>query len=249
MLQEVDQTEKASGSGLPGGEISNRPLRFYWVADVSGSMAGSKIGELNFAVREALPAMVSVAEENANIAVQVRALQFGTGTKWITDAPVPLDQYAWRDLSITGITDMGAAMREMARELSVDNMPDRSVPPVIILLSDGQPTDDFKGGLAELMREPWGQRAVRISIAIGESADLDVLQQFIGHSEIKPLVANNSADLVNYIRWVSTAVLQTASAPASQSTTSTTETPTAMGNIADLTPPQPIDNPADTEVW
>ena len=168
---------------------------------------------------------------------------------WITDAPVPLDQYAWRDLSINGITDMGAAMREMARELSVDNMPDRSVPPVIILLSDGQPTDDFKGGLAELMREPWGQRAVRISIAIGESADLDVLQQFIGHSEIKPLVANNSADLVNYIRWVSTAVLQTASAPASQSTTSTTETPTAMGNIADLTPPQPIDNPADTEVW
>ena len=43
---------------LPGGPISHRPLRFYWMLDVSGSMLGEKIGALNFAVREALPHMV-----------------------------------------------------------------------------------------------------------------------------------------------------------------------------------------------
>jgi len=52
-------------------------------------------------------------------------------------------------------------------------------------------------------KKPCGLR-----IAIGEDADLDVLQRFIGHPEIKPLQANNSEALVNYIRWVSTAVLK-----------------------------------------
>jgi hypothetical protein len=43
-----------------------------------------------------------------------------------------------------------------------------------------------------------------------------VLQQFIGHSELPPLQANNPEALVTYIRWVSTAVLKSASSPASQ---------------------------------
>jgi len=89
---------------------------------------------------------------------------------------------------------------------------------VLALISDGQPTDDFERGLQALMREPWGKKAVRVAIAIGEDADLDVLRQFIGHNELKPLQANNPEALVRQIKWVSTAVLQSASAPASQAT-------------------------------
>ena len=95
-------------------------------------------------------------------------------------------------------------------------LPERALPPVLVLISDGQPTDDFTGGLKTLLDLPWGKKAVRIAIAIGEDADLEVLQKFIGHPEIKPLQANNSEALVNYIRWVSTAVLKSASSPASQ---------------------------------
>ena len=32
---------------------------------------------------------------------------------------------------------------------------------------------------------------MRIAIAIGEDADTEVLQKFIGHPELKPLQANN----------------------------------------------------------
>jgi hypothetical protein len=39
---------------------------------------------------------------------------------------------------------------------------------------------------------------------------------FIGHPEIKPLQANNPEALVRHIKWVSTAVLKSASSPASQ---------------------------------
>lgn len=66
------------------------------------------------------------------------------------------------------------------------------------------------------MDKPWGKKSVRISIGIGQDADLEVLQKFIGHNEIKPLLAHNAEDLVNYIRWASTVVLQAASSPASQ---------------------------------
>jgi uncharacterized protein YegL len=96
---------------------------------------------------------------------------------------------------------------------------------VLVLISDGQPTDDYKSGLQELMDQPWGKKAVRIAIAIGRDADYDVLQQFIGNPELKPLEANNPEQLVRYIRWVSTVVLKSASAPASQSAAATPSTP------------------------
>ena len=115
------------------------------------------------------------------------------------------------------MTSMGQALHLVTDDaLKTPPMPERALPPVLVLTSDGQPTDDFEGGLQSLMAEPWGKKAVRLAIAIGEDADTNVLKRFIGHAEIEPLQANNSQDLVNYIRWASTAVLQAASAPASQ---------------------------------
>jgi uncharacterized protein YegL len=93
---------------------------------------------------------------------------------------------------------------------------------VLVLISDGQPTDDYASGLKALMDQPWGRKAVRIAIAIGEDADTEVLQKFIGNPELKPLQANNPEALVKYIKWVSTAVLKSASAPVSQTADSAT---------------------------
>ena len=101
-------------------------------------------------------------------------------------------------------------------------MEQRALPPVLVLLSDGQPTDDFDAGLSALMDQPWGQKAVRLAIAIGSDADLDVLQKFIGHPEIRPLVAKNAADLVRFIRWATTTVIKEASSPATAGTDAAT---------------------------
>jgi uncharacterized protein YegL len=72
------------------------------------------------------------------------------------------------------------------------------------------------------MNEPWGRKAVRIAIAIGEDADQEVLKKFIANPELRPLQANNPESLIKYIRWVSTAVLKSASSPASQSAAAST---------------------------
>lgn len=200
---------------LPGGELTTRPLNFIWICDCSGSMSvDGKIQSLNHAIREAIPHMQKVADENPNAQVLIRAIRFSDGAQWHIAQPVPVDQFTWTDLEADGVTDMGKALSMVAEQLKL--LPDRGLSPVLVLISDGQPTDDYQTGLAEIINQPWGKKAVRIAIAIGEDADNNVLQKFINNSEIKVLHANNPEMLVRYIHWVSTVVLQSASSPASQ---------------------------------
>lgn len=119
--------------------------------------------------------------------------------------------------AISGGTDMGAALQMLSEQMKMPPMPERAMPPVLALISDGKPSDDFAAGLESLMSEPWGKKAVRVAVAIGQDADHNVLQQFIGPGNGAPLQANNPAALVQHIKWVSTAVLKAASAPASTS--------------------------------
>ena len=228
---------------LPGGPLATRPLHFIFLADCSSSMSGDKIQALNHAIREAIPHMREVARGNPNAEVLVRSIKFASGAQWHQSQATNVEAFDWQDLSASGMTDMGTALTLVASALKTPPMPERALPPVLVLISDGEPTDDFEGGLRTLMAEPWGKKAVRLSIAIGEGARLDVLQKFIGHAEIQPLVAKNADQLVKYIRWASTAVLQAASAPASQ----TQATPAGV-NVP--LPPPPITAPIDAnDVW
>ena len=228
---------------LPGGPIATRPLHFIFIADCSYSMEGAKIQSLNHAIREAIPHMREVAHGNPNAEVLVRAIKFSGGAQWHVSQPTNVDAFEWADLAVSGMTDMGRALVLVTDALKTPPMPERALPPVLVLISDGQPTDDFEGGLRALMAEPWGKKAVRLAIAIGEDADSGVLQRFIGHAELQPLRANNAEDLVKYIRWASTAVLQAASAPASQ----TQASPTGV-NVP--LPPPPQAGPVDpNDVW
>jgi uncharacterized protein YegL len=179
---------------------------------------GGKIQALNTAIREAIPHMQQVAQENPEAAVVIRAIKFSSGAQWHISQPVPVADFKWADLAAPaqGVTDLGKALTILADQLKVPPMTDRALPPVLVLLSDGQPTDDFASGLRALMDQPWGKKAVRIAIALGEDADHEVLQKFIGHPELKPLQANNPEALVKLIKWASTAVLKSASSPASQ---------------------------------
>jgi uncharacterized protein YegL len=226
-------------SRRPGGELATRPLHFIFIADCSGSMGNDgKIQALNTAIREAIPHMQKVADDNPNAQVLVRAVSFGSGAQWHISQPTPVSDFKWADLSASGETDMGKALLAVSDQLKIPPMTDRALPPVLVLISDGQPTDDFESGLRALLEQPWGKKAVRIAIAIGKDADADVLQKFIGHSEIKPLAANSPEALVKYIKWASTAVLKSASSPAAQADVPTEAPPTdASGTPLDQNAP------------
>jgi uncharacterized protein YegL len=220
-------------SKRPGGELASRPLHFFWVCDCSGSMqSDGKIQSLNNAIKEAIPHMQKAADENPNAQVLVRVLKFSDGAQWHVAEPTPIADFRWTDLKAEGMTDMGRALTVLGEQLRIPPMTDRALPPVLVLISDGQPTDDFEAGLKFLMEVPWARRAVRIAIAIGNDADHETLRKFIAHPEIQPLQANNAETLVNYIRWASTAVLKAASSPASLSKGSA-----GSGNVPVPAPP------------
>jgi len=198
----------------PGGELASRPLHFIWVVDCSGSMYGEKIGAVNNAIQATIPDMRDAAKNNPNAQLLIRTLKFSTGASWVTSTPVDIEDFAWDDLDAGGVTDLGQAFDMLAAQLTIPPMTDRALPPVLVLLSDGQPTDNYKAALDKLLHLPWGKKAVRIAISIGQDADDDVLEQFTGNRELV-LQANNPQALVKMIKWASTAASMV-SAPASK---------------------------------
>jgi uncharacterized protein YegL len=217
----------------PGGALAKRPLQFIWIVDCSGSMHGKKIESLNPAIKESIKPMQDVSDENPNAEVLVRVIKFSDGAQWHVSQPTEIHNFRWTDLDAKGVTDMGKALTMLADALKLENMPARGLPPVLVLTSDGQPTDDFNAGLKSLMDQPWGTKAVRIGVAIGDDADLDVLHKFIGNPEVKPLVASNVQDLVKKIKWASTVPLKAASNPASRAK----DTPGSAANVQIPAPP------------
>jgi uncharacterized protein YegL len=224
----------------PGGALATRPLHFIWMCDCSGSMSvNGKIQALNNAIRDVIPLMRNVASDNPNAQVLVRCIKFSDQAEWHVADPTPVAQFNWADLQAEGTTAMGAALSLLAQQLKIPPMTDRALPPVLVLISDGQPTDDFDKGLNDLMGLPWGQKAVRTAIAIGDDADQEVLSKFIGNPDLKPLLANNPEALVRNIRWVSTAVLKSASQPS---------TPAAAGATV-IVPTQPPSGKVADDIW
>lgn len=195
----------------PGGEYAARPLYMIWLLDCSGSMGeGGKIEALNNAIREVIPAVKKAAEGNPEVQFYVRAIKFSSGASWHIANPTPLGEFRWVDLSAEGETDLGQALALLAQELEALPRDARLLPPQIVLISDGKPTDDWRGGLQALLNTPWGKRAIRQAIAIGQDADQETLRRFIDNPERSVLRADNAEQLVHYFRYVSTSVAATA---------------------------------------
>lgn len=188
---------------IPGGALANRPLHFFWMVDCSSSMAGDRIGAVNHAIQECIEPMREEAAGNPNAQLYIHTLKFASGASWVTAEPVPIEEFAWEDVEASGITDMGKAFELLAGQLSMPPMPARALPPVIVLLTDGNPTDDWKRPLEKLLKMPWGKKAVKVAIAIGKDAGRSVLEAFTGNPEAV-LDAGNPEVLTHFIKWAST---------------------------------------------
>jgi len=203
-----------------GGAVARKPLHFFLVLDVSGSMAhGGRIQALNNAVAELLPRLREDAAANPHAEILVRVLTFATEAEWTVPEPTPLQGFRWRGVDAVpqGLTEMGLAMHELAvaaRGLAAEG---RGYPPAMVMVSDGQPTNtaepDYTTGLQELLLEEWGANAIRLGLGVGRGADMNALRRFIGREDIPVPRADNPQQLVDYIAWASKAASRSALAP------------------------------------
>ena len=137
-----------------------RVMTLFYLVDTSGSMAGSRIGTVNAAMEECIPLLKEVAQANDDAEIRVAILQFSNGASWITpqSGPVGLEDIIWNDLQAGGLTEFGAALNELDRKLSRNEYlksQTGAYAPVILLLSDGGPTDNWEPALNQIKNNNW----------------------------------------------------------------------------------------------
>ncbi|GAA1986712.1 vWA domain-containing protein [Catenulispora subtropica] len=198
---------------IPGGPMTKRSVNFYWLLDCSGSMSvNGKMAALNTAIREAVPELRSVAQGYPAAQLLIRTVRFSERADWHGPGATAIETYVWNDLvAAGGSTAMGSAFKLVADEFQSPTMPSRAMRPVLVLVSDGQPTDDWRSGLRAIEATDWGRKAVRVAVAIGDDADRQMMQEFVNDPELPVLRAQNGKQIAAAIRWASTNALNMAS--------------------------------------
>ena len=125
---------------------AKKSMVIFFLVDTSSSMEGTKLDSLNKVMGEILPELIGVGEAGTDVKVAV--LSFSSGCEWVTPEPVLVEEYQrWENLKADGVTDLGEACEELASKLSRNGFlrsPSLSYAPVIFLLTDGYPTDNYK---------------------------------------------------------------------------------------------------------
>ena len=188
--------------------IVRKSMTLFFLIDTSGSMTGVNIAAVNDAMRELLKKnseIEEVSKKNPDAKIKFAVLSFSSGTDWITPTPIEFDgTYKWKDLQAGGVTDLGEAFLQLDSKLDRNAFlqdPAGVKAPVVILLTDGEPTDDYKKGLSKLQQNKWFNKAVKIALAV-DDANMDVLKEFTGNVEAV-IYLKNKALLKNLIKVVS----------------------------------------------
>ncbi len=194
-----DSSGKDKADGILEYEaLPRRVMTLFVLVDTSGSMAiDGNIGKVNRAIEEAVQQLRDVSSSNFDAEIRIAVLEFSSGCRWVTDSSEALEDFVWNDLTAGGLTDMGAAFTELESALSRTRMLQSSTgayAPVIILLSDGQPTDNIAEGLDKLRNNNWFKNAMKIAVAVTSEAS-DALVQFTGNVETVLPYDGNKQDL------------------------------------------------------
>lgn len=161
----------------------SRPLPLMLLLDVSGSMSeNNKITSLNHAVRTMLQQFKTFKSGEQEIKVLV--ITFGSKVDIHMNYTSASDaESSWHDLDAHGGTPLGTALR-LAKDIIEDKSmtPSKSYTPIVVLVSDGQPTDKWDDDMKAFITSGRSQKAMRMAMAIGQDADTDILGQFIAGS-------------------------------------------------------------------
>lgn len=200
-----------------------KPLPVFLLLDVSGSMnevvdpenvrrtgqtlvsdgktwelvegGTSKIQVLNEAVRKMIESFA--AEERMETEFLVSIIVFGdNATQHLP--PTAASSVKWADMTANGCTAMGAAF-SLAKGLIEDKkvVPSRAYRPTVVLVSDGQPTDDWKQPLESLIAGGRSSKCFFMAMGIGENPGMQVLERLISQTPV--LVEVNGIAISNTV--------------------------------------------------
>jgi len=171
------------------------------VLDVSGSMDGQPIQELNEGLREFL---VAVGEDDmAAYSVEVGIITAGGRVSEVLPFTTAHELQSLHPLNATGSTPLGGAV-----ELALLRLDERKeeykrngvsyFQPWLVIISDGSPTDAWQGAAAQARDLSLRRKLVVMPIGV-QGADLGTLGQFTTRSAV-PL---NGLKFREFFEWLS----------------------------------------------
>lgn len=182
--------------------VSKEPksLPLFLMLDVSGSMSvDSKIETLNTAVKNMLKELAE-----CEVDIRVGIITFGNTAEYfmpLTSAMAAFELF--QDMTAAGLTSMGAAC-ELVKGLIEDKsvVPSRSYRPMLVLLSDGAPTDQWKEPMERLLYDGRSQKCGRIALAVGKQVNKEPLETFVqGQKEEEMCQVYNAVDASGIVRF------------------------------------------------
>ena len=182
--------------------IASTTLEFFYLIDLPGCMLETEIALLRETLRKHLYEMIRIAEAN-DVVIKFAVMKVSNGAVWITPRPVDFCDFDWIGLESKGSSYLGEACKLLNNKLSRDEfLQDKigGLAPVIILMCNGKPNDDFESGLAKLKENRWFRRTNKVAIAVGDDADKDVLAEFTGTIEAV-IEVKNIQMIKKCVRW------------------------------------------------
>lgn len=169
------------------GETPRKVLHVFYILDTSGSMEGSRISEVNQAMRETAKVLSQQAERNADARIKIAVLEFNSNCRWMQPlGPEDMEDFVWKDLSAGGMTNMGEALKELNSKLSRDRFLKSDTGlcmPVFIFMTDGFATDKYEKALKEIRKNALFANGTKIGFAIGDNADTTMIADIVGTGE------------------------------------------------------------------
>ena len=168
--------------------IPRKTLVIFFMIDTSASMAGTRIGAVNSTMEQTIEKLREMNADSADVEIKIAVLEFSSGARWLTpNAPISAENFYWCDLDAGGERDMGEAFRMLEEKLhrrsGFIQRPAGIYAPVIMELTDGEPTDDYKTHLMKLKDNLWFKGSTKVAFAIGDEANENILMEFTGSKE------------------------------------------------------------------
>lgn len=181
----------------------HRKLPVYLLIDTSGSMSGEPIE----AVKNGVQLLVSTLRQDPHALETAYLSIIGFGSDATVLSPLTeLAAFQPPALVASGTTSMGASLKLLATQIDKEVTKTTSDTkgdwkPLVFLMTDGHPTDDWQVGLAELRKRKVGTIVV---CAAGQECDKSVLKQIT--EIVVRLDTADSSTIGAFFKWVSASI-------------------------------------------
>ena len=164
----------------------------------------TRLQVLNHAVKDMIAALAK--EEQLDHEFLLSVITFGE-TVQLHLSPTRASSVSWEDLGAAGETPLGEAIATTKRLIEdKETTPSRAYRPVVVLVSDGRPTDQWEEQLASFVGTGRSTKCDRMAMAIGSGADEGMLQRFIAGTQNRLCHASDAAQVHEFFQRVTMSV-------------------------------------------